>query len=147
MSSMIILSFMMILMMKHPLSMGITLLMTAMISSILSLMMMNSPWYPFIFFIIMVGGVLVLFLYMASISPNSMKPSSIIMPMMITITISIFMNQNMKINQTTDNLLTMKTLFMSTNSWMIPLMAMYLLITMILIIKITNKNKSPLRKM
>nr|YP_010990549.1 NADH dehydrogenase subunit 6 [Zanna robusticephalica]WOW98863.1 NADH dehydrogenase subunit 6 [Zanna robusticephalica] len=89
-------------MMKHPISMGSMLIFqTTLLCSTQSLTA-KSPWYMYIMFITTVGGLLIMFMYMASIASNEIFKFNIKMMltyMMMMIIISIFMKMeiiNMK---------------------------------------------------
>lgn len=55
---------------RFPLPIGGILLVIAIVSSFIVVVSLNTVWYAYIFFMIIVGGVLVLFLYIAAISPR-----------------------------------------------------------------------------
>nr|UYG49088.1 NADH dehydrogenase subunit 6 [Abscondita chinensis] len=145
--------------MSHPLSMGMTLLLqTLMIAMWTGFMSMNF-WYSYILFIVMVGGMLILFIYMTSIASNekfmySKSLSTIIILMIIMLMVinkdQLFVTLNSMNYDLIKNNLTFK---MSLNKFiMYPMMIMsltiiiYLLIALIAISKITNVKNGPLRK-
>nr|AKN01348.1 NADH dehydrogenase subunit 6 [Entomovelia sp. YC-2015] len=145
-----------IMFMNHPLSMGFVLIIQTTIVSIMMNTIMKYPWYSYMLILIMLGGMLILFMYMASIASNEIMKFSlkimVIMFMSFTITMlimktEIFLNlsQNMMMNENQQNMSLMK-LFNSNSSIMTILMAIYLLITMIYVIFITNSFEGPMRK-
>nr|YP_009104435.1 NADH dehydrogenase subunit 6 [Callitettix biformis]AFV32137.1 NADH dehydrogenase subunit 6 [Callitettix biformis] len=148
------------LMMKHPLSSGFMLLMQTMLACMMNSMNSYSYWFSYILFIIFIGGMMVLFIYIASIASNekfkfSMK---IIMMMMLMMIIIMMIDKNMLINLTNETLTYTKTM-KTNNKEMMSIMKMfnyptmmlsmmsilYLLFTMISVVKITNIEKGPLR--
>nr|YP_009528693.1 NADH dehydrogenase subunit 6 [Abscondita anceyi]AXU05706.1 NADH dehydrogenase subunit 6 [Abscondita anceyi]UYG49049.1 NADH dehydrogenase subunit 6 [Abscondita chinensis]UYG49062.1 NADH dehydrogenase subunit 6 [Abscondita chinensis] len=150
-------SFMLV---SHPLSMGMILLtQTLMIAMWTGFMSMNF-WYSYILFIVMVGGMLILFIYMTSVASNEKFLYSKLMTMMMIIMFmaliiikkdQLFMLMNsMNYDLIAKNNLTFK---MSLNKFiMYPMMIMsltiiiYLLIALIAVSKITNVKNGPLRK-
>ena len=145
----------------HPLSIGLTLLFQTVIISLSVGVSTYSFWFSYILFMIFLGGMLVLFIYVASLASNeffvfslsiftfyfiifltltlrtifldpilisnfSCLPSSSLCSQLSTITITRWIYSNTSINF---------TLFIVT----------YLLLTLIVVVKITNLFKGPLR--
>nr|QFK69110.1 NADH dehydrogenase subunit 6 [Phymatostetha sp. B13] len=150
--------------MKNPLSMGFTLLVQTGLSCLLNGMNNYSYWFSYLLFITYIGGMMVLFIYMASIASNMKFKFSLklmitmmimtMMLMMMSLTDNTLMNENnmnefinyelMAKNNNKEMLSIMKMFNMPT--MMITIMLIiYLLFTMISIIKITNKKEGPLR--
>nr|BBA21817.1 NADH dehydrogenase subunit 6 [Nipponoluciola cruciata] len=149
---------MMFMFISHPLTMGMTLLIqTLLIAMWIGLLSMNF-WYSYILFIIMVGGMLILFIYMTSVASNE-KFKFKIMPLMTTMMLlmtSTIMFKNEMFPLMNSDMLTIKSKLMFTVSLnkflMYPMMMMsltiiiYLLIALIAVSKITNIKSGPLRK-
>nr|QEJ81461.1 NADH dehydrogenase subunit 6 [Pygoluciola sp. FM18] len=146
---------------KHPLTMGMILLIQTLLIAMWTGFMSINFWYSYILFIIMVGGMLILFIYMTSVASNEkFSFSKILSLMMVTLIImSIFMSKDQMytiMNSMNMDLMSMKNKFsfkMSLNKFlMYPMMIMsmsiiiYLLIALIAISKITNIKNGPLRK-
>nr|QEM01938.1 NADH dehydrogenase subunit 6 [Abscondita chinensis] len=147
--------------MSHPLSMGMVLLaQTLMIAMWTGLMSMNF-WYSYILFIVMVGGMLILFIYMTSVASNEkfMYSKMLSITMMFLFILLLFTNKDhmyMLMNSMNSDLMMIKnnlTFKMSLNKFlMYPMMIMslmiiiYLLIALIAMNKITNVKSGPLRK-
>nr|YP_010988611.1 NADH dehydrogenase subunit 6 [Sclerotia aquatilis]WOR80794.1 NADH dehydrogenase subunit 6 [Sclerotia aquatilis] len=149
---------------SHPLSMGFILLIQTLIIAMWTGYMSINFWYSYILFIIMVGGMLILFIYMTSIASNekfkfnfkimiTMLLTTIMMSMFMLINndqmIELISSLNIDINQMKSNLL----FKMSLNKFlMMPLIFMsltiisYLFIALIAVSKITNTKMGPLRK-
>nr|YP_009695024.1 NADH dehydrogenase subunit 6 [Abscondita terminalis]QEJ81523.1 NADH dehydrogenase subunit 6 [Abscondita terminalis]QRG30026.1 NADH dehydrogenase subunit 6 [Abscondita terminalis] len=145
---------------SHPLSMGMILLtQTLMIAAWTGFMSMNF-WYSYILFIVMVGGMLILFIYMTSVASNEKflysNLMTIIMIMMFMALIFLKKDQLFILMNSMNYDLMMKnnlTFKMSLNKFiMYPMMIMsltiiiYLLIALIAVSKITNMKSGPLRK-
>nr|AML25916.1 NADH dehydrogenase subunit 6 [Staphylinidae sp. BMNH 1274216] len=146
------------LLMNHPLSMGMILLMqTILISLITGLLNMNF-WYSYILFLIMIGGMLILFIYMTSIASNekfkfSPMISLTLMITMFTSILTLFMNYFYWINFNTEMLSSTMLFSISLNkfinnpsNFILFMIIIYLLITLIAVVKITNIKHGPLRQ-
>nr|YP_010702032.1 NADH dehydrogenase subunit 6 [Trixa longipennis]WCL18820.1 NADH dehydrogenase subunit 6 [Trixa longipennis] len=163
---MIILNFM-FMKMKHPLSMGLTLLIQTMMVS-LSLGMMNKTfWFSYILFLIFIGGMLVLFIYTTSLASNEMFSFSIKLMFMLMTTLlmilmwSLMMDKmvlmqfkNLEMNSITslnsympENALTLNKLYNYPTNILTIMLMNYLFITLIAVVKITKLFKGPLRPM
>nr|AML26487.1 NADH dehydrogenase subunit 6 [Staphylinidae sp. BMNH 1274658] len=153
----LILSFM-FLIMNHPMTMGfILLIQTITVAIIIGILNLNF-WFSYILFMIMVGGLLVLFIYMTSIASNELLKFSsntfitllMLIPFMIMVILTtdnylIFKKMNFMENIFYKNLFLIK--FFNYPSFTIILMMMiYLLITLIAIVKITKIEYGPLRQ-
>nr|URX53030.1 NADH dehydrogenase subunit 6 [Glyptotermes sp. 9 AB-2022a]URX53043.1 NADH dehydrogenase subunit 6 [Glyptotermes sp. 9 AB-2022a] len=144
--------------MKHPLAMGMMLLTQTMISCLISGLMHKSFWFQYILFMVFVGGMLVLFIYVTSLASNEMFSLSTKMIMMTIMVIpSMMMIENwMNLDSKestsyetmmTEEIITMTSkLYNQPNGTMTILLAMYLFLTLIVVVKITNISKGPLRQ-
>nr|AML25681.1 NADH dehydrogenase subunit 6 [Histeridae sp. BMNH 1274743] len=140
--------------MKHPLSMSLILLMQTVMVSIQTGIMSFNTWFSYIMFLIMIGGMLVLFIYMTSVASNekfNFKSNDLILPstsIIILLTMPIFQEQ---MSNTTNMWSIVKNMqlikYLNFPSNMIILMMMiYLLITLIAVVTISNINHGPLRQ-
>nr|YP_010591372.1 NADH dehydrogenase subunit 6 [Agriotes hirayamai]QEH58442.1 NADH dehydrogenase subunit 6 [Agriotes hirayamai] len=147
---------------NHPLSMGFTLLIQAVLIALITGMMSNNFWFSYILFMIMIGGMLVLFIYMTSVASNEKflysTKLSVMLLMMLLMTITFimidpFMNYELSTN-TDMKMFKMNSLFSLSlskyinlpSNWIMISMIMYLLITLIAVVKITNITYGPLRQ-
>nr|AND96260.1 NADH deshydrogenase subunit 6 [Onthophagus gracilipes] len=141
---------------KHPLTMGLILLIqTINLSLYMGFLNMNY-WYSYILFLIMIGGMLVLFIYMTSVASNekffpSMKLFLFTMLMMM-INLSLLLINNpfyMTINNNYKNFeyinLSLNKYFNLPNSMIMFMLILYLLISLFAIVKITSFKKGSLR--
>nr|YP_011010196.1 NADH dehydrogenase subunit 6 [Halobates micans]WPW46720.1 NADH dehydrogenase subunit 6 [Halobates micans] len=141
---------------KHPLSMGFNLILITFLSSIMMSIWMKYTWYSYILVLVMLGGMLVLFMYMASIASNEIMKFSFktLIMMIISMIISMallkeeVMSYGSTIIQTMDGQqnMSMMKLFNTQSSIITIMMALYLLMTMIYVIFITNTFEGPMRK-
>nr|WVD73184.1 NADH dehydrogenase subunit 6 [Monolepta pallidula] len=152
---------MMFIFMNHPLSCGLILLLQTIFTALISGLMNFNYWYSYILFLIMVGGMLILFIYMTSIASNekfSFQPKFFIMFLFImSLTILILMDEfyfNI-LNQVFDmksqnysymNNLSMMKYFNEPNYLMMMLIIIYLFVTLIVVVKITNISYGSLRQ-
>nr|YP_010137197.1 NADH dehydrogenase subunit 6 [Apriona germarii]QWM97269.1 NADH dehydrogenase subunit 6 [Apriona germarii] len=145
----------------HPLSFGLILLLETILISMLSGLMNFNYWYSYILFLIMIGGMLILFIYMTSVASNEkFKFSNKIF--MLSIFILLFFSLFILLDEYFLNTFLLTDLFnqnqnfnfkMSLNKFFIwPmnmiffLMINYLLVTLIMVVKITNIQYGPLRQ-
>nr|QVL28732.1 NADH dehydrogenase subunit 6 [Eristalinus tarsalis] len=156
------------LQMNHPLSMGLMLLIQTVMVSCITGLMTKSFWFSYILFLIMVGGMLVLFIYMTSLASNEMFTLSMKMMIIFIISLIILMfiiffmdktlmtfnslnnemnsisNMNSYISENSLNLI---KLYNYPTNMITILLINYLLITMIASIKITKLFYGPIRSM
>nr|YP_010563162.1 NADH dehydrogenase subunit 6 [Demonax pseudonotabilis]UYX61168.1 NADH dehydrogenase subunit 6 [Demonax pseudonotabilis] len=158
-SSSLMLTIMFILL-NHPLSFGMVLLLQTLLMSLITGMINQSFWFSYILFLIMVGGMLILFIYMTSIASNEKFNFSVKMTlsMMFLFSISLIlmftdkMMTNMKmINWEQEsfplNKLSLSKYINIPNNMIMMMVIVYLLITLIMVVKITNIKQGPLRQM
>nr|AMH84600.1 NADH dehydrogenase subunit 6 [Chrysomya megacephala] len=153
--------------MKHPLAMGLTLLIQTTLVCLTSGLMTKSFWFSYILFLVFLGGMLVLFIYVTSLASNEMFTFSI---KLLLISLSIFFvmiitlffmdknlliqYQNLEVKSIYDmnsylmeNSLSLNKLYNYPTNLLTILLMNYLLITLIAVVKITKLFKGPLRPM
>nr|AQP27484.1 NADH dehydrogenase subunit 6 [Bulbitermes nr. laticephalus THAI100] len=142
--------------MKHPLAMGLMLLMQTTLVCLISGTMYSSFWFSYILFMIMIGGMLVLFMYMTSLASNEMFSPSNKMLMLSSIILPILMysmpittnNKEMwPHNMMMENEITTTTTVMYNQmmGMMTTMLVIYMLLTLIVVVNIINVSKGPLR--
>nr|AQP29537.1 NADH dehydrogenase subunit 6 [Nasutitermes matangensis] len=142
--------------MTHPLAMGLMLLMQTIMVCLISGTMYSSFWFSYILFMIMIGGMLVLFMYMTSLASNEMfspsnkmlMASSIILPILMYMMPTLTNNKEMGAHDTMmENEITMTTTVMynQTMGTMTTMLVIYMLLTLIVVVNIINVSKGPLR--
>nr|UKM30535.1 NADH dehydrogenase subunit 6 [Acisoma panorpoides] len=156
----IVMNSLMFSFMVHPMNMGIMLLLqTLMLCVLISLMSYNS-WFSYILFLVFLGGMLVLFIYMTSIASNELFKKSlyipIIMYLMIIMLVSLMlmMDPSLSIKMITESTINSETskmimtpLYNNPSSLITIFMVLYLFLTLIVVVSITSFNKGPLRPM
>nr|USO21441.1 NADH dehydrogenase subunit 6 [Eurema hecabe] len=152
---------------NHPLAMGLIILMQTLIISIFIGMFMSTYWFSYILFMVFMGGLLVLFIYVSSIASNELMKFTLklklmfLFIMMSTMTISylkynninltyLFKNKEMNnminlIYFSNENNINLFKLYNKQNYFLIMLLILYLFVTLIAVIKITNIFYGPLR--
>nr|YP_010238753.1 NADH dehydrogenase subunit 6 [Amphinemura wui]QTE20677.1 NADH dehydrogenase subunit 6 [Amphinemura wui] len=153
--------------MSHPLAMGLMLLVQTVIISILTGMMTQSFWFSYILFLVFLGGLLVLFIYVTSLASNEMFSLSMttLSPLIIgsgmVILILMILDSFFMISGTHNfeglNILntpiyqeesanTLTKLYNGPTSLITLTLVLYLFLTLIAVVKITKINQGPLRK-
>lgn len=127
-----------------PIHLGLTILIIALSTSII-FALINSSWIAFLLFLIYVRGILVIFAYFIAISPNIetnfTKPIFLIIP-----TLLIFIIIRTTIYSINTNFISNTNTFYSlSNGSTLIILALTLLLTIIIVVKITSSNKGPLR--
>nr|ARH55036.1 NADH dehydrogenase subunit 6 [Haliplus sibiricus] len=158
----------MFLFLNHPMSMGMILMIQTLIISLMSGMLSFSFWFSYILFLVMIGGMLILFIYMTSMASNEMFKFSINTFIMMFIILNVFMmlflfidpmyltlmlknnnlieyiNNLMMLNN--ENMISLNKIYNMPNNLMTILLINYLLLALIAVVKITNINFGPLRQ-
>nr|QNE85619.1 NADH dehydrogenase subunit 6 [Hybos culiciformis] len=156
------------LQMSHPLAMGLILLVQTLFICLMTGVLTKTFWFSYILFLIFLGGMLILFIYVTSLASNEMF--SLSMKLMMTL-VSIFfvlnlmymfmdktllvsflpnieMNENIMVtNFIQENNLNLNKLYNFPSNMITLLLINYLLITLIAVVKITNIFYGPLRPM
>nr|YP_010155481.1 NADH dehydrogenase subunit 6 [Haemagogus tropicalis]QQX45061.1 NADH dehydrogenase subunit 6 [Haemagogus tropicalis] len=151
--------------MKHPLAMGLMLLIQTFFISLLTGMHIKTFWFSYMLFLIFMGGMLILFIYVTSLSSNEMFSMSfmltfssfiifmILMFMLLIFDksmIEIFVN-NTEMNLFNNNSLMLENIIELNKMYNFPtnlitlLLINYLFLTLLVVVKITKKNYGPLR--
>nr|YP_010004116.1 NADH dehydrogenase subunit 6 [Appias lyncida]QNR01221.1 NADH dehydrogenase subunit 6 [Appias lyncida] len=152
---------------SHPLAMGLLILCQTLLLSLLLGIFINTYWFSYILFLIFLGGLLVLFIYVSSIASNEMMNFSLKMKINSMIFFMIFFlvfftiyfnslfknfplnNEMNNFNQyflfMNENKINLTKLYNSQTFMLISMLIIYLFITLIAVIKITNIFFGPLR--
>nr|YP_010118687.1 NADH dehydrogenase subunit 6 [Pelopidas mathias]QQY86878.1 NADH dehydrogenase subunit 6 [Pelopidas mathias] len=154
---------------KHPLSMGLMILIQTLLICLVSGFIINTYWFSYILFLTFLGGLLVLFIYISSIASNELFNISLknnmlfLMFFFICILMSIINMNNLKMMNFFSNLLDMNNffnyylffnnenninlskLYNNHNYFLMLMLIIYLFITLIAVVKITNIFYGPLR--
>nr|YP_010579373.1 NADH dehydrogenase subunit 6 [Thalamita integra]UEV85605.1 NADH dehydrogenase subunit 6 [Thalamita integra] len=145
----------------HPLSMGLTLLIQTILISLTAGLSTYSYWFSYILFMIFLGGMLVLFIYVTSLASNesfsfsysTLAISLIVLFSLLPITLIWDYFFNSFTAQLPLSSMNMEASNVFIISWIYSINLMnftlfiivYLLLTLIVVVKITNLFKGPLR--
>nr|YP_010737151.1 NADH dehydrogenase subunit 6 [Micromelalopha sieversi]WEP25245.1 NADH dehydrogenase subunit 6 [Micromelalopha sieversi] len=153
----------------NPLSMGLMILLQTMLVCLLSGMLIKTYWFSYILFLTFLGGLLVLFIYVSSIASNelfnlsiNMKITLIFFFLLILMLQFMFMNNliwmNLSNNSDMINLLNsyfnlnnlnnkvnLSKMYNNQTFMTMMMLIIYLFITLIAVVKITNIFYGPIR--
>nr|QOL01008.1 NADH dehydrogenase subunit 6 [Mongolotettix anomopterus] len=152
---------------NHPMSMMMFIIIQTLIIGLITGTMMESFWMSYILFLTFLGGMLVLFIYIASISSNELfKLKSIsltisIILLIITSLILIIMDKimfmdlmkNTETNYINNSInyqemtISLEKLYNKPMFIITMMMMIYLFLALVAVVKITNINQGPIRKM
>nr|YP_010518894.1 NADH dehydrogenase subunit 6 [Culex restuans]UXO95459.1 NADH dehydrogenase subunit 6 [Culex restuans] len=154
--------------MKHPLAMGLMLLIQTFLTCLMTGIYSKTFWFSYVLFLIFMGGMLVLFIYVTSLSSNEMFSMSFkltfisIMMIFLFIMISYFFDNSLmenfiknnesiqlfnKNNLFYENFLSLNKMYNFPTNLITLLLINYLFLTLLVTVKITKKNYGPLRPM
>nr|QOV03289.1 NADH dehydrogenase subunit 6 [Suillia bicolor] len=154
--------------MSHPLAMGLMLLIQTTLICLITGLMTKSFWFSYILFLIFLGGMLVLFIYVTSLASNEMFSLSLKMTAYAFILFSFLMIMYMIVDKNmitfflpnlemeslnsmytyfNENSLLLNKLYNYPTNLITLLLMNYLLITLIAVVKITKLFYGPLRLM
>nr|YP_011036716.1 NADH dehydrogenase subunit 6 [Xestocephalus iguchii]WRK21320.1 NADH dehydrogenase subunit 6 [Xestocephalus iguchii] len=141
-------------MIKSPMSMGMLLIIQTMIMTMIMNKTCTSSWFALMTFLMMIGGMMIIIMYMTSITSNEKFKMNIVITttMIIMMLISEELMMELQINENQEMIYMMnmeKTsmikMYNNKSMSLTLIMIMYLLLTMISISKIIKHNKGPLR--
>nr|WAM61660.1 NADH dehydrogenase subunit 6 [Neptis soma] len=152
---------------NHPLAMGLLILVQTLLTCLLSGMMINTYWFSYILFLIFLGGLLVLFIYVSSVASNELFKISFMNKFMFSfifliLVFSFILKNNLNwmnfsFNDEMNNFFNtflffnnefnfnLSKLYNKQTYLLMMMMIIYLFITLIAIVKITNIFFGPLR--
>lgn len=157
-----------ILFLNHPLSIGLIILTQTFLTCLLSGIIIQSYWFSYILFLTFLGGLLVLFIYVSSIASNELfkinfklKSLTIFFLFIIFILRIFFFNNLIWINLSNnseiinffniflffnnENKINLSKLYNRHTFLIILILIIYLFITLVAVVKITNIFFGPLR--
>nr|ATF28601.1 NADH dehydrogenase subunit 6 [Illinigina sp. EMHAU-15062817] len=138
---------------KNPMSMGFMLMSQTIMMIMLTNKMMYSSWFMMITFLMMIGGLLIIFSYMSSIASNEKFKTKINFMLMFMIMMIMFdemildnqINENQSIMATSNNEFSLIKIYNNKSMVITIFLVIYLLVTMISVSKIVKHYKGPLR--
>nr|AWD30258.1 NADH dehydrogenase subunit 6 [Anopheles gambiae] len=154
--------------MKHPLSMGLMLLIQTFLTCLITGIYVKSFWFSYVLFLIFMGGMLILFIYVTSLSSNEMFTMSFKLTMFSLVLFSLSMviffildktlieqfiinmemeKFSMTNNLINENILSLNKMYNFPTNLITLLLINYLFLTLLVTVKITKKFYGPLRPM
>nr|YP_009919199.1 NADH dehydrogenase subunit 6 [Triatoma sanguisuga]QMP96843.1 NADH dehydrogenase subunit 6 [Triatoma sanguisuga] len=145
---------------KHPLSMGLTLIIQTILVAMMTGLMINMFWFSYILVISMLSGMLVLFIYMASVASNekfytTWSMALYMMPLTLSAVIFFFLVEQLETKSMcptmkkhtlgAEQLISLNKLFNLSNMSITILLVSYLFLTMIAVTYVANIYEGPLR--
>lgn len=143
---------------NHPISLGLILLLQTICISIITGLINFNFWFSYILFLVIIGGLLILFIYITRVASNEkFKFSTIlILPPTVRAIFIIIINLDitniyLKINETLKFNYNIPTFLLNKyfnfpSSRMALFLIIYLLLTLVVIVKLTKKNIGPIRQ-
>lgn len=132
----------------HPLAIvGALLLLTILISLSIRILI-QFPWTAYILFLIILGGLLVLFIYIASLAPNrKIFKISFLTPYFLFLLIFLIRPQSYKdlSLSTVSTIINLKKLYLPIACNITILLTVFLLFTLIVVVSVAKTNRGPLR--
>jgi NADH-ubiquinone oxidoreductase chain 6 len=154
------------LLITHPLAIGIILMFQTLTICLLTSFFAQTYWFSYVLFLIFLGGILVLFIYVTSLASNEIFSFSIRIFIFSTIIISLFLllsffldkiiiinyfknleliNINFIKSFIDENNLILNKLYNFPINFITVMLIIYLFLTLIAAVKITNVFEGPLR--
>nr|YP_010511704.1 NADH dehydrogenase subunit 6 [Palaeoagraecia brunnea]UXL83028.1 NADH dehydrogenase subunit 6 [Palaeoagraecia brunnea] len=151
---------------SHPLAMTLTIIIQTLLVCLITGLKTSSFWFSYVLFLVFLGGMLVLFIYITSLASNEMfitpvKMLTFVMTMMIfSLLLSFSLDYLYQLDYSSDmksieysaSYLYMESNYLLTKLYNNPtssitlMLVIYLLLTLIVIVKITNIFAGPLRQ-
>nr|ADK97578.1 NADH dehydrogenase subunit 6 [Peripatoides sp. DVL-2010] len=148
--------------MNHPLMMGLMIMIKVVLICIIIGIYSMSFWYSYMLFLIFLGGLLVLFIYISSLTENELFIfqntwlNKIWYLIIIILMMSLMINSNLnyyssdsmeKLKLLDFKLYYLSTYFYSFSIWKITIfLSIYLLMCLLIVTKICQLNKGPMRQ-
>nr|QFG40122.1 NADH dehydrogenase subunit 6 [Alpheus randalli] len=148
---------------RHPLAMGLTLIFQTLLICLSSGSSSNFTWLSYILFLIFLGATLVLFIYVASLASNEMfklsypmiltiiLPFTIILPLLFKEELIFPFKPTSEPSSlstteiTSDPTFNLSMIYSPSTSFLTSFIILYLLLTLIVIVKLSSSSTGPLR--
>nr|YP_009987877.1 NADH dehydrogenase subunit 6 [Tachypleus gigas]QNL17503.1 NADH dehydrogenase subunit 6 [Tachypleus gigas] len=131
----------------HPIMMIFNLILLTILCNLLTTLFMKISWFSYTLFLIMLGGMLVVFIYITSLAPN--EPFKFSMTMMILMTSSfslILSTYNYTFHyKSTMFKFSITNMFSLLSLLTTILLVSFLLITLIVVVKISKFSQGPIQ--
>nr|UYL27207.1 NADH dehydrogenase subunit 6 [Alectorobius amblus] len=125
---------------SHPIMMIFLMILITLSLNMYMYMYMKYTWFIFMITLLILGGLLVIFLYITSLTPNKKFNLNKIFYFTIPLVFFMKINPNMQPNN-----FYMFSLFMPSSMLLLTLMLIYLMLTLISIMKMIKSSMAPLK--
>nr|UAA82767.1 NADH dehydrogenase subunit 6 [Seira dowlingi] len=140
---------------SHPVMILLLILLHTFMVCILTWSLIKSSWFSFILFIIFLGGLMVLFVYITSLASNekfnmeipSMQKIALLTMFFLMMIILIKPLSSLTVYHNLNFFKMISIMISNPDMFLILLVMTYLLVTLIVAVKISNKFEGPLRNM
>nr|YP_009407002.1 NADH dehydrogenase subunit 6 [Typhlopatsa pauliani]ASA39538.1 NADH dehydrogenase subunit 6 [Typhlopatsa pauliani] len=147
---------------SHPLAMGAILLTQTIIIAMMTTLTIYTSWFSYILFLIFLGAILVLFIYVASLAPNepfNISPpmvalliASLLVAILVSVLDPLLLMYSVTVKPQITEMSMLPTSYTATcpmyempSLMMTLFLILYLLLTLVVIVKITTTHFGPLR--
>nr|YP_010535711.1 NADH dehydrogenase subunit 6 [Ornithodoros tabajara]UYB78649.1 NADH dehydrogenase subunit 6 [Ornithodoros tabajara]UYB78662.1 NADH dehydrogenase subunit 6 [Ornithodoros tabajara] len=126
---------------NHPIFMILIMIMTSLLLNVYMYMYMKNTWFIFLITLLILGGLLVIFLYITSLTPNKKfnfnKKIFLMLPLIFLPKITFISNNN--------TTLQMLVLFLPKSLTMLLMTLIYLILTLISIMVMLKSSMAPIK--
>nr|QFO89468.1 NADH dehydrogenase subunit 6 [Empoasca flavescens] len=138
---------------KNPMSMGLMLLFQTLMSIIFINLILKSSWFTMITFLMMIGGLLILIMYMSSIASNEKFKLNINLTMILFMLMFMsdemlsdwVITENQNLMESSELNISLLKIYNFKSIYVTLMLVIYLLITMVSVSKIVKFFEGPLR--
>merc|ERR1712133_141066 len=136
-----------IMIMSHPISLGIIIIIMALNIGLWAFYIVYS-WFIYLLVLVFLGGVIVLIIYMSTLSANEkFSPNNIYLGTLLFCTLIIFSNSNLLVSvNIRDNINIITHMYESKNVSTLSYLMIHLLITLVCVVKLVKFEDGPLIK-
>uniref|UniRef100_A0AAU8BUP5 NADH-ubiquinone oxidoreductase chain 6 n=1 Tax=Tenguna medogensis TaxID=3229002 RepID=A0AAU8BUP5_9HEMI len=157
MMNMMIMTNMVILpMMNNPITLGTMMIIQTTLMCISQINFNLTPWFSYIMFITIIGGMMIMFIYMSSIASNEKMKKNILIPVTWIITIMImykllnnklmmYMSEKKMVMLNMEEIKSTTKMFNKPKMFLTIMIMIMLMITMISVTKIASTFEGPLK--
>nr|YP_009471704.1 NADH dehydrogenase subunit 6 [Altiverruca navicula]AVI15456.1 NADH dehydrogenase subunit 6 [Altiverruca navicula] len=141
--------------MFHPLAMIFILIIQTLLTAMVMFYVTQFPWFSYTLILVFLGGMLILFMYMSNIASNEMfKPNYNLLVFLVMTPLILFLLEKTDIPQSNEGnpseILNFYNLsiFKPYSESVMPItiiMALYIILTLLTVVKISKMSQGPLR--
>jgi len=134
---------------SHPISLGIVIIVISVIIGVYILNLVYS-WFFYLLILVFLGGVIVLIIYIRTLSANEkFSPMVVTLPLFVLLALIMSITSN-SLTQSFSNRVTSRSfisqLYQHKNARLLLFLIVYLLITLVCVVKLVKYEEGPLSK-